>query len=99
MDATIVEGLTSLRIRYIHFFSSLMFFMFVVTFPVNKSEAHSTLFSRVQRFTKVIASIAMASGILLILVNRRIGIDIDNKSRRRKITIAVALMIYALHGL
>ncbi len=56
MDATIVEGLTNLRIRYIHFFSSLMwygimFFMFVVIFPVNKSEAHSTLFSRVQRFT------------------------------------------------
>jgi hypothetical protein len=69
-----------------------MFFMFVVISPVNKSEAHSTLFSRVQRFTKVIASIAMASGILLILVNRRIGIEIDNKCRRKKITIAVAPM-------
>lgn len=82
MDATIVEGLTSLRIRYIHFFSSLMF---VVIFPVNKSEAHSTLSSRVQRFTKVIASVAIASGILLILVNRRIGKDIDNKSRRKRL--------------
>jgi len=70
-----------------------MFFMFVVIFPVNKSKAH------LQRFTKVIASVAIASGILLILVNRRIGIDIDNKSRRKKITIAVALMIYASNGL
>jgi hypothetical protein len=76
-----------------------MFFMFVVIFPVNKSKAHSTLFSKVQRFTKVIASVAIASGILLILVNRRIGIDIDNKSRRKKITIAVALMSYASNGL
>jgi low affinity Fe/Cu permease len=80
MDATIVEGLTSLLIRYIHFFSSvmwwgIMFFMFVVIFPVNKGGAYSSLFSRVQRFMKVIASIAIASGILLILVNSRIGIE------------------------
>jgi hypothetical protein len=80
MDGTIVEGLTSLVIRYIHFFSSIMwwgimFFMFVVIFPVNNGGVYSTLFPRVQRFMKVIASIAIASGILLTLVNRRDGIE------------------------
>jgi len=32
MDATIVEGLTSLRIRYIHFFSSLMWWGYYVLY-------------------------------------------------------------------
>ena len=80
MDSTIIEGLTSLVIRYIHFFSSIMwwgtmFFMFIIIFPVNNGGVYSTLFHRVQRFMKVIASIAMASGILLTLVNRRFGME------------------------
>ncbi len=80
MDSTIVEGLTSLVIRYIHFFSSIMwwgimFFMFIIIFPVNNGGVYSTLFPRVQSFMKVIASIAIASGILLTLVNRRFGME------------------------
>jgi hypothetical protein len=64
------ESLGSLTIRYIHFFSSIiwwgiMFFMFVIIFPVNKDGRYSTLFPRVQRFMKIIASVAMASGIFL----------------------------------
>lgn len=47
--------------------------MFVVIFPVNKGGTYSTLFSIVQRFMKVIASIAI--GILLTLVNRRFSIE------------------------
>ncbi|MGC1930524.1 MAG: hypothetical protein WA667_16270 [Candidatus Nitrosopolaris sp.] len=74
------ESLGSLAIRYIHFFSSIMwwgimFFMFVIIFPANKGGIYSTLFPRVQRFMKVIASIALASGILLTLVNTKFTIE------------------------
>ncbi|MFL6330179.1 MAG: hypothetical protein ACJ705_04115 [Nitrososphaeraceae archaeon] len=51
-----------------HFFSSIMwwgmmFFMFVIIFPANKD-----------RFMKVIASVVMASGIVLMLVNTKFSI-------------------------
>jgi hypothetical protein len=70
----------SLVIRYIHFFSSIMwwgmmFFMFVIIFPANKDGRYSTLFPRVQRFMKVIASVALASGIVLTLVNTKFSIE------------------------
>ena len=76
----ILEGLGSLVIRYIHFFSSIMwwgmmFFMFVIIFPANKDGRYSTLFPRVQRFMKVIASVALASGIVLTLVNTKFSIE------------------------
>ena len=48
-----------------------MFFMFFIIFPVNKDGRYSTLFTRVQRFMKVIASVAMTSGILLTFVNTK----------------------------
>ena len=48
-----------------------MFFMFVIIFPVNKDGRYSTLFPRVQRFMKIIASVAMVSGILLTFVNTK----------------------------
>jgi hypothetical protein len=62
-----------------HFFSSIMwwgmmFFMFVIIFPANKDSRYSILFPRVQRFMKVIASVVMASGIVLMLVNTKFSI-------------------------
>ena len=68
----IFEWLGILVIRYIHFFSSIMwwgmmFFMFVIIFPANKDSRYSTIFSRVQRFMIIVASVAMASGIVLTL--------------------------------
>ncbi|HJT48096.1 MAG TPA: hypothetical protein VJ729_07915 [Nitrososphaeraceae archaeon] len=77
--AVIIEELAGLLIRYVHFFSSItwwgiMFFMFVIIFPANKDRRYSTLFPRVQKFMKVIASVAMVSGIVLILVNRKLSI-------------------------
>ena len=76
----ILEGLGSLVIRYIHFFSSIMwwgmmFFMFVIIFPTNKDGRYSTLFPRIQRFMKVIASVAIASGIILTLMNTKFSIE------------------------
>jgi hypothetical protein len=76
----ILEGLGSLVIRYIHFFSSIMwwgmmFFMFVIIFPANKDGRYSTLFPRVQRFMKVIASVALTSGIVLTLVNTKFSME------------------------
>lgn len=70
----------SLVIRYIHFFSSIiwwgmMFFMFIIIFPANKDNRYSTLFPRVQRFMKVIASIALTSGIVLTLVNPKFTLE------------------------
>ena len=75
-----LEGLGSLVIRYIHFFSSIMwwgmmFFMFVIIFPANKDSRYSTLFPRVQRFMIIVASVAMASGIVLTLVNTKFSIE------------------------
>ena len=74
-----LEGLGILVIRYIHFFSSIMwwgimFFMFVIIFPANKDSRYSTLFPRVQRFMIIIASFSMASGIVLILMNTKFSI-------------------------
>ena len=74
-----LEGLGGLVIRYIHFFSSIMwwgmmFFMFVIIFPANKDSRYSTLFPRVQRFMIIIASVSMASGIVLTLVNTKVSI-------------------------
>jgi uncharacterized membrane protein len=74
-----MEALASLVIRYIHFFSSIMwwgmmFFMFVIIFPANKDSRYSTLFPRVQRFMIIIASVSMASGIVLTLVNTKFSI-------------------------
>jgi|GEM_PF-1297076 hypothetical protein len=74
-----LEGLGGLVIRYIHFFSSIMwwgimFFMFVIIFPANKDSRYSTLFPRVQRFMIIIASVSMASGIVLTLVNTKFSI-------------------------
>ncbi len=74
-----IEWLGSLVIRYIHFFSSIMwwgmmFFMFVIIFPANKDSRYSTLFPRVQRFMIIIASVSMASGIVLTLVNTKFSI-------------------------
>jgi uncharacterized membrane protein len=76
----IIEGLESLIIRYVHFFSSIMwwgmmFFMFVIIFPANKDSQYSTLFPRVQRFMMIIASVAMASGVVLTLVNPKFSIE------------------------
>src|ERR687884_666078 len=76
----ILDELVSLIIRYIHFFSSItwwgmMFFMFVIIFPANKDSRYSTLFPRVQRFMIVVASVAMASGIVLTLVNTKFSIE------------------------
>lgn len=76
----ILEGLESLIIRYVHFFSSIMwwgmmFFMFVIIFPANKDSQYSTLFPRVQRFMMIIASVAMASGVVLTLMNPKFRIE------------------------
>jgi hypothetical protein len=76
----ILEGLGSLVVRYIHFFSSIMwwgmmFFMFVIIFPTNKDGRYSTLFPRIQKFMKVIASVAIASGIILTLMNTKFSIE------------------------
>jgi hypothetical protein len=78
--AMILEGLSSLVVRYIHFFSSIawwgmMFFMFIIIFPANKDGSYSTLFPRVQTFMKVIASVAVGSGIMLLLFNRRFSVE------------------------
>ena len=75
-----LEGLESLIIRYIHFFSSIMwwgmmFFMFVIIFPADKDSQYSTLFPRVQRFMMIIASVAVASGVVLTLVNPKFSIE------------------------
>ncbi|HET7285625.1 MAG TPA: hypothetical protein VFI70_13155 [Nitrososphaeraceae archaeon] len=75
-----LEVIGSLVIRYIHFFSSIMwwgimFFMFIIIFPANKDSRYSTLFPRVQRFMKVVASIALASGIILTLMNTKFTIE------------------------
>ena len=80
MIIIIQEAIVSLVIRYIHFFSSIMwwgmmFFMFIIIFPANKDNRYSTLFPRVQRFMKVIASIALTSGIVLTLVNTKFTIE------------------------
>ncbi|MBV9176851.1 MAG: hypothetical protein JO327_10745 [Nitrososphaeraceae archaeon] len=76
----IPEEIGSLVTRYIHFFSSIMwwgimFFMFIILFPANKDGRYSTLFPRVQRFMKVTASIALASGIVLTIVNPKFTIE------------------------
>lgn len=52
-----------------------MFFMFVIIFPANKDSQYSTLFPRVQRFMMIIASVAMASGVVLTLVNPKFSIE------------------------
>jgi hypothetical protein len=52
----------------------IMFFMFVIIFPANKDSRYSTLFPRVQRFMIIIASVSMASGIVLTLVNTKFSI-------------------------
>src|SRR5215831_19129580 len=52
-----------------------MFLMFFIIFPVNKDGRYSTLFTRVQRFMKVIASVAMTSGILLTFVNTKFTVE------------------------
>jgi hypothetical protein len=52
----------------------MMFFMFVIIFPANKDSRYSTLFPRVQRFMIIIASVSMASGIVLTLVNTKFSI-------------------------
>lgn len=52
-----------------------MFFMFFIIFPVNKDGRYSTLFTRVQRYMKVIASVAMTSGILLTFVNTKFTVE------------------------
>jgi uncharacterized membrane protein len=75
----IQEVIGSLAIRYIHFFSSIMWwgmiFLFIIIFPANKDNQYSTLFPRVQRFMKVIASIALTFGIVLTLVNTKFTIE------------------------
>lgn len=53
----------------------MMFFMFIIIFPANKDNRYSTLFPRVQRFMKVIASIALTSGIVLTLVNTKFTLE------------------------
>ncbi|MFZ0221208.1 MAG: hypothetical protein WAM42_05870 [Candidatus Nitrosopolaris sp.] len=80
MISLLTPDLGNVTIRYIHFFSSIiwwgiMFFMFVIVFPVNKDGRYSTLFPRVQRFMKIIASIAMVSGILLTFVNTKFTVE------------------------
>jgi hypothetical protein len=52
-----------------------MFFMFFIIFPVNKDGRYSSLFPRVQRFMKIIASVAMTSGILLTFVNTKFTVE------------------------
>lgn len=71
------EAIEDLAIRYVHFFSSvlwwgIMFFMFIIIFPANKDGRYSLLFPRVQKFIKIIATISMASGISLLLTNTRV---------------------------
>ncbi len=80
MITLLTPDLGNITIRYIHFFSSIawwgiMFFMFFIIFPVNKDARYSTLFPRVQRFMKIIASVAMASGILLTFVNTKFTVE------------------------
>ena len=80
MIIMIPELLGSLVIRYIHFFSSIMwwgmmFFMFMIIFPANKDSRYSTLFPRAQRFMIIIASVALASGIVLTLANTKFSIE------------------------
>src|SRR5919199_3633332 len=53
----------------------VIFFIFVIIFPANKDSRYSTIFPRVQRFMIIIASVAMVSGIVLTLVNRRFSIE------------------------
>ena len=53
----------------------MMFFMFIIIFPANKDNRYSILFPRVQRFMKVIASIALTSGIVLTLVNTKFTLE------------------------
>ena len=48
--------------------------MFFIIFPVNKDVRYSTLFARVQRFMKVIACVAMTSGIVNIKFTGRGGL-------------------------
>jgi hypothetical protein len=43
--------------------------MILNLFPVNKDGRYSALFPRVQRYMKIIASVAMTSGILLTFIN------------------------------
>jgi hypothetical protein len=52
-----------------------MFFMFAIIFPANKDGRYYTLFPRIQRFMKVIVSVALASGIVLTLVNTKFSIE------------------------
>ena len=52
-----------------------MFFMFVIIFPANKDSRYSTIFPRVQRFMIIVASVAMASGVVLTLVNTKFSIE------------------------
>ena len=52
-----------------------MFFMFVIIFPANKDSRYSILFPRVQRFMIIIASVALASGIVLTLANTKFSIE------------------------
>lgn len=111
----IFEWLGTLVIRYIHFFSSIMwwgmmFFMFVIIFPANKESRYSTLFPRVQRFMIIVASVAMASGIVLTLVNTKFSIETvfgsswgythilmqNRKSRRTTTTAAVSSSLLLL---
>jgi hypothetical protein len=53
----------------------MMFFMFVIISPANKDSRYSTIFPRVQRFMIIIASVAMASAIVLTLVKRRFSME------------------------
>jgi hypothetical protein len=80
MIMLLAPDLWNITIRYIHFFSSvswwgIMFFMFFIIFPVNKDGRYSALFPRVQRFMKIIASVAMASGILLTFINPKFTVE------------------------
>jgi hypothetical protein len=52
-----------------------MFFMFFIIFPVNKDGRYSALFPRVQRFMKIIASVAMTTGILLTFINPKFTVE------------------------
>ena len=80
MITLLTPDLWNITIRYIHLFSSIswwgiMFFMFFIIFPVNKDGRYSSLFPRVQRFMKIIASVAMTSGILLTFVNTKFTVE------------------------
>lgn len=80
IEMIMLPDLWKITIRYIYFYSSIswwgiMFFMFFIIFPVNKDGRYSTLFTRVQRFMKVIASVAMTSGILLTFVNTNFTVE------------------------